>query len=283
MFFWGMSFIWFKIVNQYYHPITIIFIRLVISSIILFTSYKIINKPDKIDRADYKYFFIAFLCQPFFYFLGESFGLSMVSSTIASIIISSIPVFAPIVGFIFLRERISLLNILGIFISFVGIAVMILKKDMSFSAEPIGILLLFFAIMSALVYSVFIKKLTDKYSSLTIITYQNFVGALMFLPLFLIFDFNHFKSVQINFELIYTILLLAIFASSFSYIMYISVIREIGIIKANVYTNLIPIFTVVFSYFILSEEITIAKILGMIIVLAGLLLSQKNNKVYLKD
>ena len=149
MFFWGMSFIWFKIVNQYYHPITIIFIRLVISSIILFTSYKIINKPDKIDRADYKYFFIAFLCQPFFYFLGESFGLSMVSSTIASIIISSIPVFAPIVGFIFLRERISLLNILGIFISFVGIAVMILKKDMSFSAEPIGILLLFFAIMSA--------------------------------------------------------------------------------------------------------------------------------------
>ena len=177
----------------------------------------------------------------------------------------------------------TLLNILGIFISFVGIAVMILKKDMSFSAEPIGILLLFFAIMSALVYSVFIKKLTDKYSSLTIITYQNFVGALMFLPLFLIFDFNHFKSVQINFELIYTILLLAIFASSFSYIMYISVIREIGIIKANVYTNLIPIFTVVFSYFILSEEITIAKILGMIIVLAGLLLSQKNNKVYLKD
>jgi drug/metabolite transporter (DMT)-like permease len=49
-----------------------------------------------------------------------------------------------------------------------------------------------------------------------------------------------------------------------------------GITKANVYSNCIPVFTAIFSFIILGEKLTIQNIIGMAIVIAGLIMSQMN-------
>ncbi|MFA6923311.1 MAG: DMT family transporter [Bacteroidales bacterium] len=279
MFFWGMSFIWFKIANKYYPPITIVFLRLLISSVIMLVVLIPLGKIQKIKSVDVKLLFIVAMCEPFCYFIGESFGLSLIPASMASIIISTIPVFTPVVAFFMLKEKVTLTNIIGIIISFLGILVMVLKKNFSFSASPIGVCLLLFAVLSALFYTVFVKKLSVKYSSFTIITYQNIIGMFLFMPIFLIFDFNKFIQVKLNTELLISLLLLSVFASSLAFIMFIFIIKRIGVSKANVYTNLVPVFTVVFSHFILSEEITAGKIAGMLLILVGLIISQTKKPV----
>lgn len=275
MFFWAGSFILTKIVfeNQY-RPIMTIFIRLVISSIILYVAVRLMKKKQKIDKADYWKFMVLGLMQPFFYFLGESFGLTLVSSTVASVIISTIPVVTPIFAFIFLKERISVLNIIGLIISFFGILLIVFNADYTFDASPLGVGLMFFAVSSSLVYAVFVKRLSYKYSPYTIITSQNILGVFYFLPLFLIFDFKHFILIKPNTELVLSLLGLAIFASSLAYLLFTSVIKEIGISKANMFTNLIPVFTAFFSYIILSESFTLNKIIGILIVIVGVMISQ---------
>jgi drug/metabolite transporter (DMT)-like permease len=50
--------------------------------------------------------------------------------------------------------------------------------------------------------------------------------------------------------------------------------REIGISKANVFANIIPVFTGVFSFFLLGESLNLQKMLGIFLVVAGLLFSQ---------
>ncbi len=282
MLLWSLSYIWTKVVFQYYQPITTVFLRLLISSFILIAFIHIFRKPRKIKKKHFGLFAISALLNPFLYFLGESFGLNLVSSTISAVIISTIPVFTPIAAYLSLREKLSPINIFGILISFVGILVMIFDDNISISENPLGILFLFGAVISAVIYGVFLKKLTTKYSSLTIIAYQNAIGAIYFLPLFLFFDFQNFILVQPNFELISSLLLLAIFASSVAYILYTSVVREIGISKGNIYTNLIPGFTAIFAYFILSEQFPLAKLLGMGIVIFGVILSQMNKLKRLK-
>ena len=141
-------------------------------------------------------------------------------------------------------------------------------------ADPKGIIFLFGAVLAALIYGVLLKRLTAHYKSVTIIAYQNLIGSLYFLPLFLIFEYDQFIQVKPNFELVSSLLLLAVFASSLAFILYTDTVRSIGISKANIYTNLIPVFTGVSSFFILAESFTPAKVVGVLVVILGVVLSQ---------
>ncbi|MCK4361238.1 MAG: DMT family transporter [Bacteroidales bacterium] len=276
MFIWGLSYVWIKVVLQYYNPITMVFLRFAISFILLFIIIKLFKKSEKIHPKDYWLFIVSALFNPFFYFLCESYGLKYVSSTISAVIIATIPVFTPIIAYYSLKEKLSFLNIFGLLISFLGIIIMLVNKDLSLNASPKGILFLFLAVITAIIFSVMLKKLTVNYSPLTIITYLNALGAIYFLPLFLIFDFNHFISIKPNFELILSLLQLAVFASSLAYVFYTIAIKNLGVSKANMYANLIPVFTAITSYFVLSELFNLNKIIGMIIVISGVSLSQIN-------
>ena len=274
MLLWGFSYVWTKIVFKYYDPLTTVFFRLLLSSLFLLPFIYLFRNPRKIQKKHIGLFFFSALFNPFFYFLGESFGLQLVSSTISSVIIAMIPVFTPIVALISLNEKLNKLNIAGMLISFLGIMIMLVKKDLSLMADPKGIIFLFGAVLAALIYGVLLKRLTAHYKSVTIIAYQNLIGSLYFLPLFLIFEYDQFIQVKPNFELVSSLLLLAVFASSLAFILYTDTVRSIGISKANIYTNLIPVFTGVSSFFILAESFTPAKVVGVLVVILGVVLSQ---------
>jgi drug/metabolite transporter (DMT)-like permease len=274
MLFWGLTFVWFTIAVKYYEPITIIFIRLILSSAFLFLLMVVLRKREQIQKSDFKWFALLSLTQPFFYFLGESFGLKFVSPTISSAVIATIPLFASLAAVWFTRERAGWPAWLGIVVSFTGIVLMLVNRDLSLNAAPKGILLLFMAVFSAVIYSVIIKRLTYKYSALTIISYQNLIGAFYFLPLFLIFDYKDFLKVVPNRELILAIIQLAFFGSCLAYLFFIMAVAKLGMVKANIFTNLIPVFTAVFAYFVLSEVFSVQKVVGVLLVISGILVSQ---------
>jgi drug/metabolite transporter (DMT)-like permease len=274
MLFWGLSFVWFKIVVKWYEPITIIFLRLIISGALMLVYMLITRSWQTVKREHLKYFLLLSLAQPLCYFLGESFGLKLVSSTIASVIIATIPLFTPFAAYYMVREKVTLPIIMGIVFSFLGILLMLFNPDFSLNASPKGVLLLFVAVFAAVAYSVIIRKISHEYNPVTIITHQNLIGAVYFLPLFLIFDFQHFITVTPTRELVLAMLQLSVFASTLAYVFYITVIKGIGMLKANVFTNLIPVFTGIFSFFILDEKFTALKIAGMIMVMFGVLVSQ---------
>jgi drug/metabolite transporter (DMT)-like permease len=276
MLFWGLSFVWFKIVVKCYDPITIIFLRLIISGSLMILFMFLTRSWQTIKRQHLKYFLLLSFSQPFCYFLGESFGLTMVSSTIASVIIATIPLFSPIAAYFMVKEKVTIHILAGIIVSFSGILLMLINPDLSLSASPKGVLLLFIAVFSAVAYSVIIRKISHEYNPVTIITHQNLIGAIYFLPLFVIFDFKHFITIKPNGETILAMLQLAVFASTLAYVFYIIAIKGMGMIKANIFTNLIPVFTGLFSFLILNEKFSAFKIAGMILVMFGVLVSQSH-------
>lgn len=180
MVFWSLTFVWFKIVNEVYPPFTIVFLRLVISSIILLMVGWLTDVLQKINRKDYKWIILLSVFNPFLYFACESLGLTMVSSTIAAIIISTIPLFVPVGASIFLSERLTPLNITGIIISFTGVLIVIIKRDFSFGANPLGILLMILAVFCAVGYTLVVKKLLNRYNAYSLTAYQNLLGILFF-------------------------------------------------------------------------------------------------------
>ncbi len=275
MIFWALSFIWYKQVYVYYNPITTVFFRLILSSAFLYIVTLSLRKLQRMRKEDMPLFILATFFEPFLYFLGESFGVKFVSSTLAAVIVSTIPLFSPVATAFFFRERLSMINLSGLVISVAGVFVVILSQSQgNVTASPIGIACLSLAVAAAIGYSIIIRKLTEKYNSFTIVTYQNSLGILFFAPLFFVFEYNHFIHVPFNTEVLVPLLQLSVFASTFAFVFFTYAIRNIGVTKANIFANMIPVFTAFFAWLLLNESLGMLKMLGIGIVLIGLYLSQ---------
>lgn len=279
MLFWGMSFVWSTIVFEYYGPIATVFLRLIISTTILWLIIKLWKKNEKIRKEHYKLFLLSSLLNPFLYFIGENFGLKLTSPAISSVIIATIPLFTPIAGGFILKEKLGKATIAGIIISFFGVLIMLIKPDMSMAASPAGVGFLALAIAVAVGYSVLLKRLTTHYSALTIVLTQNFIGIWYFLPLFLIIDFKTFLTIVPDQRLVTALLLLSFFASSLAFVFYTITTKQLGISRANIFTNLIPVFTAIFSFFMIGEKFDMPKLAGILIVMAGVASSQYKRKM----
>lgn len=274
MVFWGMSFVWTTIVFDYLGPLSVVFVRLVISSALLLLGLRIANQLIIPDRKDMKLFFASAFFNPFLYFLGESFGVKFSSPTISSVIIATIPVFSLLAAFIFLKERLSKLNILGMAISFLGILIMLFNRNLSLSTSPLGIVCLLFAVFAAIGYSVTLKNLSSKYSAFVIVAYQNLIGAVLFAPLALTFEMDYFYQLRFETRFLTSLLFLSILASSLAFVFYAISTREMGVSRTNIFSNFIPVFTAIFSFFVIGEVLTLQKIAGIVVVIFGVVLSQ---------
>ena len=278
MIFWSFSFIWFKIANEYYRPVTIVFFRLLFAVIFLTAYLTITRKFVRIRKEDRRLFLLLAVFEPFIYFLGESFGLTYVSSTTGSVIISTIPVFAAIGAWLIFRERLGWINYTGIFLSFFGILVFILRLDGTLSFNYKGLLLLGLAVLAAVGYNLTLGKLAGGYNPVYIVNVQNVIGSILFLPLFIVFDLHSFTTASHSFESVLPVVELSIFASCGAFILFAFAVRHIGVSKAVVFTNCIPVLTAVFAFMLVGDKLSLQNLTGMAIVIAGLFLSQSNRQ-----
>ncbi len=280
MVFWSFSYIWTQTVFKYLNPLSTVFIRLVIASLFLVSLSLILGKLQRIRRKDILMFLLLAFFEPLIYYLGESYGLKYVAPTVAAIIISTIPLFVPFAMFFLAKEPIKSGTFFGIFIAFLGVLMVVLNKDLHFAASPLGLMFLMIAVASVMGYSYILQMLGKKYNAYTIISMQNVIGIFYFLPLVLLFDMDIFFTVQINSELVWNIVSLAVFASAMAFFLFTIGTQKIGVTKASIFTYLIPIFTATLSYFMGRETFTPLKIAGIFVVILGLSLSQLRLKKY---
>jgi drug/metabolite transporter (DMT)-like permease len=275
---WAFSFIWVKVAYVVYAPLTTTLFRLIIASGFMFIYSLILKKLTKIRPEDYRTFLLLAFFEPFLYFLGESYGLKYISSTMCAIIVSTIPLFSPIASSRFHGETLSRRNLIGIVLSFLGVGIVVFDSSFNLIASPLGIALEFLAVASAIGYQVVLKSLTKKYNVPTIITYQNFIAIFYFFPCWLFFESREFINTPFDGTAFIAIVKLALFASSIAFILYTYSIKNIGINNANMFINLIPVLTAVFAWFILDDPLTLKKFVGIAVVISGLFIAQVKMK-----
>jgi drug/metabolite transporter (DMT)-like permease len=277
-FFWSFSFIWFKVAYLGYNPITVVIFRLTIAALLITIIAAFLKRLQKPSKEDFKLFVLMAFFEPFIYFLGESYGLKYVSSTVAAVIVATIPLISPIFAWYFFRERLKWMNVAGLTFSFIGVGLVVLNGSFQFNASPLGVGLEFIAVFAAIAYSIVLRKLVFKYNTMSIIAYQNIIGIVFFLPVWLLVDFNDFISRPFHPEAFRAIVFLAVFASTLAFVFFTQSIRQIGVNRSNTFINLIPVFVAILSYFILKESLGTQQIAGIFIVVIGLFLAQIRRK-----
>jgi drug/metabolite transporter (DMT)-like permease len=270
--FWSLSFVWYKTALLYFTPTGIITFRLTLASVALLAVGLLLGQVQRLRRADLRLFLTMAFFEPFVYSLCEANGLTMVSSTLAAVIVATIPLFTPLGAFVFLKERVSLRNTIGIGISVVGVVLVAYQTGSQARGSLLGILLMFGAVVSAIGYVISLKKLTLRYNSYSIVTYQSVIAALLMLPVFMATE--RITPSMLTAEALAPILKLTTFASIIAFLLYAYSLRHFSIAKINVFLNLIPVFTAIAAYFLQGDKFSAINLAGIAVTLAGLYVSQ---------
>ncbi len=275
--FWGFSFVWANTLLINNIPVfTYLFIRLAIAGILLFVFSSCIKKLQRVEIKDMFWMGLMAFCEPFVYFLGETFGMKATgSAVIASVIIATIPVFCLILEKIIWNIPFNIYKVTGILLTLPGIALVVFQDGAITIEHAYGIALLFMAVLASIAYSMTVKRLSAKYNTLTITTYQFVIGSIFFLPFFLLYGLDGLTPQFLTFKILSPLLSLAILCSCVSFAFWVYVIGRLGITRTNIFSALIPAVSAVGAYILGQEGLSCMKMTGIAIVIAGVILAQK--------
>lgn len=276
---WGLSFVWTNdILSRGVPPFTFLFVRLALAGTLLSCFARLTGKLQKVQKKDIKYMFLMAFFEPFIYFIGETYGMKVTGSAVlAAVIIATIPITCLLVEKLLYKVPYTAAKIFGTSITIPGIVMVVMKGGDSASVDHYyGIALLFLAVAGATGYAAVVKKLSGAYNPTTITTYQFLIGALLFFPFFLGFGLNGLNSTFFSAEVMVPLLSLAILCSCVAFLCWVTSIAKLGMMKANIFSALIPAVSAVGAAALGQEEITVITISGIAVVIAGVIIAQKN-------
>ena len=252
---------------------TLITLRLAIATAVMVPTLMLTRRLQKIRRQDIKWFLLLAFCEPFIYHLCETSGVQLVSGSLASVVIATIPLFVPFGMWFAYRRRISPQLIIGVVLSLTGVGIMLVGGD-ELSGNIKGMLFLSGAVVIAVVYTLLLVKVVDHYHPIVVTTWQNIIGLAYFMPLTLAFDGNALHMLTWSPKMLMIILVLGICCSTLAYAGYNYGVRTLGASEACIFNNAIPIFSLIAAVIIGQESFSWIKILGIIIVVSGVILAQ---------
>ncbi|MBQ5827894.1 MAG: DMT family transporter [Bacteroidales bacterium] len=276
---WGLSFVWTNdILNHNVPPFTLLFVRLATAGILLYTYARITGKLQKVTRKDALYMFLMAFFEPFIYFIGETYGMKVTGSAVlAAVIIATIPITCLFAEKILYKVPYTAFKIIGTAITIPGIVMVVMKGGDNASVDHYyGIALLFLAVAGATGYAAVVKKLSGTYNPTTITTYQFLIGALLFFPFFLGFGLDGLNSTFFSAEVLVPLFSLAILCSCVAFLFWVTSIARLGMMKANIFSALIPAVSAIGAAAMGQEEITAITVTGIAVVIAGVIIAQRN-------
>lgn len=285
---WSVSGIAIKHALEVLPPFTMIILRFVPSVLLMLIIGLVFRKSQlfglqKLEWRDLPLFLVAGFCQPFLYYLLETFTYDALNSpTIAETLLSTSPLLSPIFAAVLLRERVTKYNIIGIVLSTLGVFALSLLGSHDYSIGNYwGILLAFAAVSAAVIDSVMMRKVPAKYSSLSFIFYAQLISLLFFIPIWLWREGPQ-AIANLQFTITNTQLMVAlgcvgyltVFASVIAFILFCFALRKIGVTQANAFNNIRPAFTALWMLLFFGEQLPVGKWIGMALIIFGLFVCQ---------
>nr|WP_263326413.1 DMT family transporter [Neobacillus sp. Marseille-Q6967] len=277
---WGSAFIAGKIAVQSFDPATVAFLRFFVAAILLFPLMWMMEKNRKTPTLkDYGLFAVLGLTGIALYNICFFIATKQAPVIKSSLFIASNPVLIVLLSGLFLKEKITKNNIIGMVIALSGAAFIItdghILSLLQFGFEPIDFVLLG-AVVSWALYSVVGKVVLKKYSAVESTTYAVAFGTVFLLP-FASYETSWQDILQANSSTWIAIAHMSIFVTVVSFIMYYYGIKEVGAAKASIFINVMPLSAVLMATFFLHETFTLAHGIGAAFVLAGVYIGTNTN------
>ncbi|MBT4526119.1 MAG: DMT family transporter [Deltaproteobacteria bacterium] len=277
---WGLSFVVTKIALKEFSVYGLILARFGSASVIFLIILTLKGFP-KFTKTEHGSLILIAIFQPGLYFFFETMGLQNTTASKAGLIVAMIPIVVLLLSAIFFREKITSRSVTGIGLSLVGVGLLIIGEangSWPMGGNIIGDLYMCGAVLSAAIYMIMVKKLSQKHSVLHITGMQIIYGTLIFIP-FCLIKIETWQLSQLSFGAIAAVFFLAVLATIVAFFCYNFALSQIDSSKAVVFINMIPVITAASAWIIIGESLTIMQMGGgALVLLAVWLVNQKKRQ-----
>ncbi|MDR8714301.1 hypothetical protein XD32_01775 [Staphylococcus aureus] len=266
---WGSAFPMIKIALNDFSAESLSAFRLILATIILLP-FVIIKKLPTPELRDIPVIFILGFCGFVIYHTALNFGETLISAGISGILVSTTPIFSSALAYIFLKEHFSKWNWLSSLVAFIGISIISISKDDYTTINVLGVFIILLASFSESLYFTFQKKYIEKYGFIAF-TLHTIMASSPFMLIFIPEIINDIHGA--TFTSIVSVLYLAIFPTIIPYVLLAYIVKSVGVSDATMSLYLTPIVSLLLSYLLLDELPTTLAIIGGLITLLGVSLS----------
>jgi drug/metabolite transporter (DMT)-like permease len=207
------------------------------------------------------------------YFVGENLGIKLLPASTSSLIVGAFPALALALECVWDHTRPVPHKAVGIALAFVGAGILAVQESANGGSNVVaGTAALLFAGLCWAIYNIMMRPLVGRHSTLVITAWQTLVGAIGFVPFALAEGLPaSMPSVPTLFSLAYLVLGCTVAG----FMLYNFGLKELSASTASALVNLIPVFGLILSALILGEQITVAQVVGGVVVLVGIALSAR--------
>ena len=273
---WGSSFFNIKIATYSYEPITLALVRVIFASIPLLILCKISEIKIEAFNKNWNWYALIGLCNIAIPFVLIAIGTAKINSYLAAILMSTTPLSGSILAHFFTKdEKLSYSKSLGVLIGFSGIILLFFDKVIINSENFIYALITILGSTFYCIGGLLTLKLKNKKNE-NVTTSTTLWSVIFLLPFSLIFEtpWNSSPTLASTLSLLY----LGVIATGFAWLIRFRILTVNGLVFQTQVAYLIPIFGIIFGYFLMDEIITWKVILSLVVILIGIYIFKKNNK-----
>ena len=213
----------------------------------------------------------------FFFFSG----LQYISASRSALIVALNPAVMTLIAYLFYRERVPAIKVLGIVLCFCGVALVVGGGEAQGAAGARGWLgeaLIGGCVLSWSAYSVFCKTVVRQLGPLHTVTYSIYAGTVMLVCYAAATGVLRMDAVwRFSMAEIASLFYLGVIGSAVAYIWYYEGIKQIGVARASVFIAINPLSAVILGAALLGEQITLATLLGGVLILGGIVVENRQS------
>jgi drug/metabolite transporter (DMT)-like permease len=273
-FVWGWSFLFIKVSVEGMTPTAVAATRITLGALALGAWLKVKRIPLPRDRAFWRHAAIAAVFANIIPFTLLAWGEERVSSALTAVLNASTPLFTALAGFVYLKNRLGKLEVLGLFVGLagVGVAAGVGGSDIADSsfAGSMASILAGAGYGIALTYT---AKHQMNVRAEVAATGQLLTGAVMLLPIAAVTTAT--DGIDLDPHRVLAITLLGAVGTGFAYLLYYRSLADLGPTTTSLVTYLIPVVAVAVGIVFLDEEFHIRMLIGGVMIVVGILLVQR--------
>jgi drug/metabolite transporter (DMT)-like permease len=262
---WGVSFLFMRIATPEFGVIPLMALRLVIGTLILLPL--LLWRAQMTDLKTHgKQIFVLGVLNSAIPFCLLAYATLTFTAGFTSIINATVPLWAALVAFLWLKDKLSTIAIFGLMTGFAGVVFM--AWDKGSLAQGNYVISLLAGLGATLCYgacSVYSKARLSHVNSLALATGSLAAGTLFLLPPAIVYWPTH----EISDKAWWSALAMGVVCTGFAYVLFFRLIANLGAAKAVTVTYLIPIFAMVFGTLLLDEQVTTQMLIGCALILFG--------------
>jgi drug/metabolite transporter (DMT)-like permease len=279
VFFWGASFVAVKIGLRYVSPITLVCFRFAIGVIILGMAVGFRHQFILPKTKDWLYLILLGFQGVTLHQWLQSNGLATSQATTTGWIVASVPIFIAVLGWLVLKEGLILSQIMGIIMAALGVLLVVshgsLISLVSGKSGAQGDILILLSAPNWAVFTILSRRGLKTFPAATMMFYVMAFGLLF--SIILLITGRGWQPIHIiPMDGWLALGFLGVFCSGLAYIFWYDALKILPVVQVGTFLYVEPVVTVVISFFLLNERITLAGILGGSIILLGVWLVNRN-------